>query len=185
MWLKGIEVQSIELKEISMICTVRDEHIRKLIMEDVSMTWKCTLDDGTVVWGDYERPGVQKSPWLRLQKFCEDNGRSVAKAQVIVMGAPEEVVFENPEGLDGFFIARGFSKDIDMVTGDGPSYQHMTFGLLNDNLEVDVKKYSWPECKFTDFAQKRMITQENLSWMIWKNGETKKQNEQVQVTLNG
>ena len=57
-----------------MICTVRDEHIRKLIMEDISMTWKCTLDDGTVVWGDYERPGVPKSPWVRLQEFCKENG---------------------------------------------------------------------------------------------------------------
>ena len=168
-----------------MICTVRDEHIRKLIMEDISMTWKCTLDDGTIVWGDYERPGVQESPWIRLQKFCEENGRCVSKAQVIVMGAPEEVVFESENGLDGFFIARGFSKDIDMVTGDGPSYQHMTFGLLNDNLEVEVKKYIWPECEFMEFTQKRMMTQENLSWMIWRNGETKKQNEQVQVTLNG
>ena len=31
-----------------MICTVRDDHIRKLIMEDISMTWKCTLDDGRI-----------------------------------------------------------------------------------------------------------------------------------------
>ena len=131
-----------------MICTVRDEHIRKLIMEDISMTWKCTLDDGTIVWGDYERPGLPESPWLRLQRHCEENGRVVTKAQVIVMGAPEEVVFEDENGLDGFFIARGFSKDIDMVTGDGPSYQHMTFGLLNENLEVEIKKYSWPECQF-------------------------------------
>jgi hypothetical protein len=180
------EGQSIKLRINNMICTVRDEHIRKLIMEDISMTWKCTLDDGTIVWGDYERPGVAESPWVRLQKFCKENGRCIAKAQVIVMGAPEEIVFEDEDGLDGFFIARGFSKDIDMVTGDGPSYQHMTFGLLEDDLErVDIKKYSWPECEFEDFSQKRKATQENLSFMIWRDGETKKQSEQVQVTLNG
>ena len=50
---------------------------------------------------------------------------------------------------------------------------------------VDVKKYSWPECEFVDFVQTRDITQENLSFMIWRNGETKKSSEQVQVTLNG
>ena len=143
-----------------MICTQRDNHIRKLIMEDISMTWKCTLDDDTIVWGDYERPGVEESPWLRLQEYCEENGRCVCKAQVIVMGAPEEIVF--------------------------PSYQHMTFGILKDDLQhVEVKKYSWPECSFVDFAQVRKTTQENLSYMIWKDGSEKKQSEQVQITLNG
>ena len=155
-------------------------------MEDISMTWKCTLDDGTVVWGDYERPGVEISPWVRLQEHCAKNGRHICKAQVIVMGAPEEIVFEDENGLDGFFIARGFSRDIDMQTGEGPTFQHMTFGLLEDNLEfVDVKKYSWPECEFEEFSQRRQATQENLSFMIWRNGETKKSSEQVQVTLNG
>ena len=169
-----------------MICTPRDNHIRKLIMEDISMTWKCTLDDDTIVWGVYERPGVEESPWLRLQEYCEENGRCVCKAQVIVMGAPEEIVFEDENGLDGFFILRGFSKDIDMNTGDGPSYQHMTFGILKDDLQhVEVKKYSWPECSFVDFAQVRKTTQENLSYMIWKDGSEKKQSEQVQITLNG
>lgn len=158
-----------------MICTVRDEHIRKLIMEDISMTWKCTLDDGTVVWGDYERPGVETSPWIRLQEYCKDNSRCVCKAQVIVMGAPEEIVFEDEDGLDGFFIARGFSRDIDMQTGEGPTYQHMTFGLLADDTEfVNIRKYSWPECEFEEFSQQRLATEENLSFMIRRNGETKK-----------
>ena len=127
-----------------MICTVRDEHIRKLIMEDISMTWKCTLDDGTVVWGDYDRPGVPESPWIRLQNYCKEHDRSIVKTQCIVIGAPEEIAFEDENGLDGIFIARGYSRDIDMATGDGPSYQHLTFGLLEDSLEsVDVKKYSY------------------------------------------
>ena len=150
-----------------MICTVRDDYIRKLIMEDISMTWKCTLDDGTVVWGDYERPGLTLSPWVRLKEYCEESGRNIVKIQCIVIGAPEEVVYEDENGLDGVFIARGYSKDIDMATGDGPSYQHMTFGLLNENLnQVDIKKYSWPECEFVDFVQTRNVTQENLSFMI-------------------
>ena len=150
------------------------------------MTWKCTLDDGTVVWGDYDRPGVPESPWIRLQRYCEEYNRSIVKTQCIVIGAPEEVAFEDENGLDGIFIARGYSRDIDMASGEGPSYQHLTFGLLEDNLEtVDVKKYSWPECEFEEFSQNRAITQENLSFMIWRNGETKKHSEQVQVTLNG
>ena len=112
-------------------------------------------------------------------------GVTMSVPQVIVMGAPEEIVFENENGLDGFFIARGFSKDIDMVTGDGPSYQHMTFGLLADDLkQVNIKKYSWPECEFEDFSQQRRATEENLSFMIWRDGETKKRSEQIQVTLD-
>jgi len=155
-------------------------------MEDVSILWKCTLSDGTKVWSDYERPGVEESPWIRLKDHCKKNHLSITKVQVIVMGAPEEVLFENSDGLDGVFIVRGTSRDINMQTGDGPTYQHLTIGLLMDDLEtVDIRKFSWPECEFEPFIQRRGLTPENVQWMIWKNDSEKKPSEQVQIALNG
>ena len=169
-----------------MICTTQDSYIRQLIMEDIAILWKCTLNDGTVVWSDYERPGVTEGPLTRLGAHCKKEDLFITKIQVIVMGAPEEVLFEDPNGLDGVFIVRGTSRDIDMVTGDGPHYQHLTVGLLENNLEnVDVRKFSFPECDFVSFVQRRNLTPENVKWMIWKNGSKKKQSEQVQVALNG
>ena len=102
------------------------------------------------------------------------------------MGAPEEVLFEDVRGLDGVFIVRGTSKDINVETGDRPTYQHLTVGLLRDDLEaVDVRKFSFPECEFVDFVQVRNVTTENVGWMIFKNDSKKKQSKQVQVALNG
>lgn len=169
-----------------MICTKQDSYIRQLIMEDVAILWKCTLNDDTVVWSDYERPGIKESPWTRLADHCKKNDLCITKIQVIVMGAPEEVLFEDSRGLDGVFIVRGTSKDINVDTGDGPTYQHLTVGLLRSDLEaVDVRKFSFPECEFVDFVQTRNLTAENIGWMIFKNGSEKKQSKQVQVALNG
>lgn len=169
-----------------MICTKQDSYIRQLIMEDVAILWKCTLSDGTLVWSDYDRPGTIDSPWLRLREHCARSGVDIVKVQVIVMGAPEHVLFEDPNGLDGLFIVRGLSRDIDMISGEGPTFQHITVGLLQDDLEnVDIRKFSFPECEFCEFVQLRDLTTENAAWMIWKNDSEKKQSEQVQIALNG
>jgi hypothetical protein len=168
-----------------LICTKQDSYIRKLIMEDVSILWKCTLNNDITVWSDYERPGVEDNPWLRLRAYCKKADVYITKIQVVVMGAPQEVLFENPNGLDGIFIVRGTSRDIDMVTGDGPTYQHLTVGLMNDDLEtVDIRKFSFPECEFEEFVQTRGLTPENAKWMMWKNGSKKKQSKQIQIALN-
>ena len=169
-----------------MLCTKQDSYVHKLLMEDIEILWKCTLSDGQIVLSDYDRPGEIGSPWERLMNFCEETGECVTKVQVMVFGAPQEVLFDNPNGLDGLFVVRGVSKDINMESGAATAFQHLTAGVLNDNLDtVDVRKFSWPLCEFEAPVQTRKLTPENANLMIFKDGSKKKQSEQVQVALNG
>ena len=169
-----------------MLCTKQDSYVHKLLMDDIEILWKCTLSDGQMVWSDYDRPGEVSSPWERLMDFCEETGECVTKVQVLVFGAPQEILFDNPNGLDGVFVVRGVSKDINMESGNATSFQHLTAGVLNVNLDtVDVRKFSWPLCEFEAPVQTRKLTPENVNLMIFKDGSKKKQSKQVQVALNG
>ncbi len=186
MYHQDMKGRYIRLKRANMLCTKQDSYIHKLLMEDIEILWKCTLTDGQVVWSDYDRPGETESPWHRLMDFCDETGECITKVQALVFGAPQEILFDNPNGLDGLFVVRGVSKDINMESGAATAFQHLTAGVLNDNLEtVDVRKFSWPLCEFEAPVQTRMLTPENAQLMIFKDGSKKKQSEQVQVALNG
>lgn len=167
-----------------MICTQIDSYFKSLI-RNLEMLWVATLDDGTKVYSDYERPGVDEAPNLRLKKYCEENNRYVIKVDAIMFGAPQVTMFENPKGLDGVFILRGASRDIRIETGEcGPSYKQLVVGLLRDDEDIiDVRKFSWPENALEPFNQTRLITPENAKLMIFKNESTKKTRQSVQVAI--
>jgi hypothetical protein len=174
------------------ICTHQDHYIREQIRK-ANMLWKITLSNGIVCWSDpdrYAEDTVSKEmdgstrivkledeslkPWNRLKDHCIRKNVSIVKVQVIVMGAPEEVLYENPDGADGIFVKRGFSKSQDMESGDSQAYQNLIVGVLNDEAdEIDVVKYSWPHNVFESYEQKRKPTPENIDAMLFKNNSPK------------
>lgn len=167
-----------------MICTTLDPYIKQKIKE-LEILWCATLSDGTTVYSDYERPELD-NPWNRLKRHCADNNLFVTKIEVIMFGAERHVIFEDEQGLDGFFIVRGASRDMNMETGEGPSYKQLAVGLLRESEDIiDVKKYCWPQNEFEQFEQTRLLTEHNAKLMIFKNGSTKKTRQSVQVALNG
>lgn len=167
-----------------MICTQIDSYFKNLI-KNLEMLWVVTLDDGIKVYSDYERPGVDLAPNLRLKKYCEDNNRFIVKVEAIMFGAPQVTMFEDPRGLDGVFILRGASRDIKIETGEsGPSYKQLVVGLLRDNEDIiDVRKFCWPENALEPFNQTRLITPENAKLMIFKNDSAKKNRQSIQVAI--
>ena len=169
-----------------MICTYQDSYIKERI-RSLDILWCVTLNDGTIVYSDYERPDNPRSPWLRLRDHCENNNLFVTKVEVIMFGAPRIVMLENENGLDGFFIIRGASRDLNLFTDEpGPSYKQLVVGLLRDNEDIiDVKKFCWPENELEQFNQTRILTPDNAKLMLFKNDSTKKQKETVQIALNG
>lgn len=169
-----------------MICTKIDSYVKDLIKK-LEMLWCVTLNDGTKVYSDYDRPGTCNHPWFRLKQYLEESGLYIVKVEAIMFGAPQTVMFENPNGLDGVFITRGTSKDIKIETGEaGPSYKQLVVGLLRDNEDiVDVKKFCWPENSIEPFNQTRILTNENVKLMIFKNDSNKKTRKSVQVALFG
>lgn len=169
-----------------MICTHQDSYIKERI-RSLDILWRVTLNDGTTIYSDYERPDNPRSPWLRLKDHCSDNNLFATKIEVIMFGAPITTMFENENGLDGFFIVRGSSKDLNLFTDEpGPSYKQLVVGLLRDNEDIiDVKKFCWPENELEQFNQTRILTPDNAKLMLFKNDSTKKQRETVQIALNG
>ena len=169
-----------------MICTSQDHYIKARI-KSLDILWCATLNDGTLVYSDYERPDNPRSPWLRLKEHCQDNNVFITKIEVIMFGAQRTVMLEDENGLDGVFIVRGASRDLNLFTDEpGPSYKQLVVGLLRENEDViDVKKFCWPENELEKLNQTRVLTPENAKLMLFKNGSTKKQKETVQIALNG
>jgi hypothetical protein len=167
-----------------MICTQIDSHMKSLISR-LEMLWVVTLNDGTLVYSDFERLDLP-NPYFRLKQHCEDNNLYPVKVQALMFGAPRVTMFEDPSGLDGLFIFRGSSKDVQIETGESVSYKQLIVGLLRDDcVNIDIRKFCWPENALEPFNQNRLLTSENAKLMIFKNDSRKKASESVQVALFG
>lgn len=168
-----------------MICSVQDAYFKGLV-RNLEMLWCAHLNDGTTVYSDYERPGLD-APWIRLRNHCEQNNLFITKIEVIMFGAPKTTVFENEQGLDGIFIVRGMSRDLNIGTDEpGPSYKQLVVGLLRDDEDIiDIRKFCWPENEFEKFIQTRSLTPDNAKLMIFKNDSPKKKRQSIQIALDG
>jgi hypothetical protein len=125
-----------------MICKAYNAHIRKLI-DQQNILWKCFLSDGTEVWSDFNSSEHEKDPWTRLKIYCINNNLNINKVIVLAIGAREETVFEDQNGLDGIFIVRGMSRDL--MVDSSIEYKFVSFGLLNkDTNKILVKKAATP-----------------------------------------
>ncbi len=171
-----------------MICTIKDEYIKNLIRK-LEMLWVITLNDGTIVYSDYNRP-LLDNPWIRLIDHCSKNNVYPVKIQSLMFGAPNTVLFEDSNGLDGLFVLRGSSQDVavGIESGDEPgqSYKQLVVGLLRDNEDfIDVKKFCWPENELEKLTETRFLTFENLRYMFFKNESKKRNRESVRIALDG
>lgn len=168
-----------------MICTSIDSYVEQLCYHELMISWQITLTDGTKVYGDYDRPGFE-NPWVRLKEHCNTNDVYPSKIELHMFGALPETFFEDDNGLDGVFVMRGMAKDQAMDGSHSQSFQTLTVGLLRDDCScIDVSKYTWPINNFESKTSTRVLTKENLSCMIFKNGSKKLQHEEVQKLLNG
>lgn len=168
-----------------MICQTRDGYMRKLITTDLMISWKIVLTDGTVVYGDYDRPGLD-NPWFRLKDYCKQNDVVPKSVELHMFGAPKKVFFENEDGLDGLLVMRGMAKDQSMDGSHSQSFQTLTVSLLRDDCSmIDVAKYTWPFNEFEKDRDVRVLTEENLKNMIFKNGSEKLKHPKVQELING
>lgn len=140
-----------------MLCTGYNQHIIGLLMNQ-QVLWKCILDNGTQVFSDFDVPD-QKDPWTRLRQYCNNNNVKIVEVRAMVPGNPEAIVYQDDNGLDNFMLIRGTAKDIN---DDGEtSYSFMTFGKVEDDGKIHVRRYYWPECAFGTYEEIREITPEN------------------------
>ena len=167
-----------------MICTSHDGYYYNLINRELMVSWAITLQDGVVVYGDYDRPGLP-NPWIRLTEHCQKNNVWPKKVELYMFGAEKKVFFEDENGLDGIAIMRGIAKDQAMDGSHSQSFQTLTVLHLRDDCSmVDVAKYTWPYNEFEQKESERILTTENLENMIFKNDSEKRQHEKVKEYLD-
>lgn len=168
-----------------MICTSIDGYMEQLCYNDLMISWQVTLQDGTKVYGDYDRPGFD-NPWVRLVEHCTKNDIYPTKVELHMFGAPHEIFFEDENGLDGLFIMRGMAKDQAMDGSHSQSFQTITVGLLRDDAScIDVGKYTWPLSQFEKRHSTRVLTKENIKSMLFKNDSEKRKHPEVQKLIDG
>ena len=167
------------------ICTSIDSYMQKICYDDLMISWQMTLNDGTKVYGDYDREGME-NPWIRFTKHCKENNVYPVKVELHMFGAPHEVFFEDENGLDGLIIMRGIAKDQAMDGGHSQSYQTLTVGLLKDDCSgITVSKYTWPISEFEKKYSERVLTVENVEHMFFKNDSEKRTHPEVQKFIDG
>jgi hypothetical protein len=165
------------------VCTKFDSYMRGMTHNKVVMSWQAVMQDGTSVWGDYERPGFEKC-WLRFKEHCETNKIVPVKIQLYMFGMQEYVFFEDPNGLDGFSIMRGCSRDQGM-DGSFVDFQFLSVSLLRDSCDyVDVRKFVWPETDLEPLTELREVTQKSIDHMVFKHDSEKTKRPEVQKYLN-
>ena len=168
-----------------MLCTRFDGYMRNLCHNELVMSWQVTLTDGTTVYGDYDREGLD-NPWLRLVDYCNKHDVIPAKVELYMFGAEKKLFFENENGLDGISIVRGAAQDQAVDGSFSKSYQTLTVSLLKDDCSaIEVSKYVWPHNEFEQPFATRQLTTDNLEKMIFKNGSQKRNHPQVQKHLDG
>tara|TARA_R100000005_G_scaffold96657_1_gene85615 strand:+ start:1936 stop:2451 length:516 start_codon:yes stop_codon:yes gene_type:complete len=167
-----------------MICTNFDGHMNKLCHQELMISWQITLTDGTLVFGDYDRPETD-NPWNRLKQYCSENDVLPAKVELYMFGAEHKVFFEDPNGLDGIAVFRGIAKEQTMDGNHSQSFQTLTVLLLNDSCDyIDVSKYTWPNNQFEQKESVRGLSTKNLEHMIFRDGSEKLKHKEVQEYLN-
>jgi hypothetical protein len=165
------------------LTTKIDYYIKNLI-RNRQLVWAATLNNGQIVYSDFEREFLDH-PWNRLSKHLEDSGLCVISVKVLGLGAPEFVLGEDPDGLDGFFILRGLVKDVSLEAGEDPlQFQKMTFGVWDAQKQhVKVKTFYWPEQDMWPIDEVRQLTTENYNQMIFKTEELKEKLREIAKTV--
>ena len=166
------------------ICTSPDSYFTNACHNDLMMSWTATLTDGTVVYGDYDRPGFEKC-WFRLKRHCEENKVVPSKVQLYMFGAPQHVFFEDPNGLDGLTIFRGSAREQSM-SGGSRDFQFLSVCLLRDGCDyIDVRKFVWPQNEFEQAESSRLVTTKNIENMIFKHDSEKIKHPEIQKHFDG
>jgi hypothetical protein len=148
------------------VTTQIDSYVKSLI-RSLNMLWTVKLNNGTVIYSDYERE--TDSPFDRMCKYCTENNLYPVEVKSLMFGAPETVMFSDPNGLDGFFILRGAVKDVDLNSADNSiSYKKLVVGLLRED-KIEVRKFCWPENEIDSNQETRLLTPDNIRMMYFKN----------------
>jgi hypothetical protein len=131
--------------------------------------WFAELSNGEKVFQDDDRPGVNPpSAWVRLVDYCKTNDVYITRFY-LSNGDGLIYPFEDEEGLEGAYFAKGISGD--MFSAE--TTHSYVFGNVCGN-ELRIKKYSIPDCQFITDSEIRQLTEDNIQYIIFKDKARKR-----------
>jgi hypothetical protein len=141
------------------------------IKDQESFYWFAKLDDGTIVYEDDNRPGLEeKNAWRRLKTYCELNNRQVV--QVGFRFHSNEVLIDTSD-WDGVFFIKSVLGFIRVNKSDKPkpprrfpSRHFYTLGRLGD--KIIATKWEMPLCMERNTEEREIGETERLMTIYGK-----------------
>lgn len=79
------------------------------VYSDSNPLWTVYLSNGEACYQDDDRPGMHRSAWMRVKKYCYDNDLNVVRVKFRFAGY-EYMAFEDPESQsEGVYFSKGSS----------------------------------------------------------------------------
>lgn len=79
------------------------------VYSDSNPLWTVYLSNGETCYQDDDRPGMHRSAWLRVKKYCYDNDLNVVRVKFRFAGY-EYMAFEDPNSeSEGVYFSKGAS----------------------------------------------------------------------------
>jgi hypothetical protein len=117
-----------------MICIEKDEFFHEV--ERYKPHWFVELSDGSFVYQDDGREGLEYNAWFRLKKFLKNDTRHIVGMTLRFRSHRISI----PRDKDGYFfcnVARGYFKS-------KKTFEFFLVGYL-ENGKIHLKKYQTPE----------------------------------------
>ena len=144
-----------------MICTQEDGFILEIF--DANTRWIATLSDGTRVYQDDERPGLEtSSAWIRLREYLAE--RPELKIDNMVIQFRSNMIHVNDGPVDGFFFCKAALGSPVMPKTVG----FFVVGTIKNGI-LKTRKYRVPEL-LLDCEEERDIEQYR-DFIIFNNGQ--------------
>ena len=132
---------------MSNVCIVDDEFVREI------PRWTADLSDGTTVYMDDGRPGVQpESAWLRLREHINTNSLRINAIWLQFRSHRFQVGWPDAEGYY-------FAKWIQQTWGDAHATHGFVFGEIRDG-KLTTRTWKTPELVLVEGPTER--NRENL-----------------------
>jgi hypothetical protein len=138
-----------------MICTEIDD----FLIDQDGPIWIVELSDGTKVYQDEDRPGLEPIAWKRLRDHCYANNVYPVKSWIKFRSHTEPAC----EGIYGMFYRRGVLAS----PGDGKNYRRYIMGGIDENLKINTKTWRVPEIIEYDDEREERDIENNEDGIIW------------------
>jgi hypothetical protein len=123
--------------------------------------WFVDLSDGTRVFGDDNRPGLEPNAWKRLNDYLYTKKLHITMMWISFRSNHQQIGYSEY----GYMFRKGLMANI----SDGINYYRYICGLITENNKIDVQVWQVPEMlKIESEAELRDIEghEESIIWNL-------------------